>query len=382
MLDRIQSSDWDCLDCDTQYLTHAIHRYSGKFIPQIARQAIEILTEPGDKVLDPYCGSGTTLLECALLSRHSIGIDLSPLAVMISRVKTTPVGHAILEDLLERQMNALDPLLQRSQPSLFTNSHDNLGLMSEKVIGDWRWTDPWYVKWFFDSPRFELIAIHQVVMSEPDPLCRDVLLVAFSDILRSSSRAHGGYPNVMFDKRKSESSPVTARYLARLAEIIRSIDTLDGAFDKEYQPEVLLGDAQSIPMSDATVDAVITHPPYVGSIPYAEYGVLSLVWLGYDPRELDRILTGGKRQTKDVVDRFRNGFDRMISESHRVLKPNKMMFMLLGNPTVKGQVIDLTEMAIAIATGIGFSVYAVQVRRGKNRRANLMGHESLLFLRK
>lgn len=382
LLRKIKASDWDCLDCDTQYLTHSIHRYSGKFIPQIARQAIELLTDPGEEVLDPYCGSGTTLLECALLSRRSIGIDMNPLAILISGVKTTPLEPSILEDLFERETNSLQPLLQKDQLSLFAEGHNDFGTIGESVVNDWRWNDPWYSKWFFDSPRFELIAIHQLIMSEPDPHCRDILLVAFSDVLRSSSRAHGGYPNVMFDKGKSEPLPVTPRYLARLDEIIRSVETLGGSFESEYQPKILLGDAQDIPIGDESIDAIVTHPPYVGSIPYAEYGALSLAWLGHDPRELDRTLTGGKRQTKDVVSRFRAGFGQMISESYRVLKRKRMLFMLLGNPTVKGEVVDLTEMAVGLAAETGFSVYAVQTRRGKNRRANLMGHESLLFLRK
>ena len=76
----ISQIDWQFSDADTKYLTHAIHRYSGKFIPQVARQAIELITAPGDIILDVYVGSGTTLLEAALTGRQSIGIDLSPLA--------------------------------------------------------------------------------------------------------------------------------------------------------------------------------------------------------------------------------------------------------------------------------------------------------------
>jgi len=59
---RVKDLDWDCVGADTQYLTHNVHRYSGKFIPQIAEQVIDLLTKPGDPVLDPSCGSGTVLL--------------------------------------------------------------------------------------------------------------------------------------------------------------------------------------------------------------------------------------------------------------------------------------------------------------------------------
>ena len=95
----IQDCDWEFSDADTQYLTHNIHRYSGKFIPQIACRAIELLTEPNDLVLDSYMGSGTTLLEAMLRGRNSVGVDLNPLAVLISKVKTTIVSFDDIEEI-------------------------------------------------------------------------------------------------------------------------------------------------------------------------------------------------------------------------------------------------------------------------------------------
>src|SRR4051794_11235644 len=89
---KAEAMDWECVDADTRYLTHGVHRYSGKFIPQIARQVITLLTQPGDIVLDPYCGSGTTLIEAYLIGRQAIGIDMNPLAVLLARTKCTPIG--------------------------------------------------------------------------------------------------------------------------------------------------------------------------------------------------------------------------------------------------------------------------------------------------
>ena len=67
--DKVLKESWEYTDADTQHLTHNIHRYSGKFIPQIAARAISLLTQPDELVLDPYCGSGTTLLTC---KNHSV----------------------------------------------------------------------------------------------------------------------------------------------------------------------------------------------------------------------------------------------------------------------------------------------------------------------
>src|SRR3989304_2958664 len=72
---------------DMGYLTHNIHAYTAKLIPQIPRYFIEKYTSREDVVFDPFCGSGTTLLEAMLLARNAIGIDINPLATLISEIK-------------------------------------------------------------------------------------------------------------------------------------------------------------------------------------------------------------------------------------------------------------------------------------------------------
>ena len=118
LIKEIQECDWEFSDADTQYLTHNIHRYSGKFIPQIAGKAIELLTMPGDLVLDSYMGSGTTLLEAMLRDRTSIGVDLNPLAILISRVKTTPILPSDIDELFSELIPFVDYLASEGQLSL------------------------------------------------------------------------------------------------------------------------------------------------------------------------------------------------------------------------------------------------------------------------
>ena len=86
ILDKI---DWDFKDFTTQYLSHKFHSYPARFIPQIPLAFIRLFTNEGDTVLDPMCGCGTTLVEAFLNNRNCIGNDFNPLAVLISKVKTT-----------------------------------------------------------------------------------------------------------------------------------------------------------------------------------------------------------------------------------------------------------------------------------------------------
>jgi hypothetical protein len=77
-------------------LTHNFYRYPARFSPQFARAAIELFSKPGEVVLDPFMGGGTTLVEAATLGRQSIGADISPLAVFVARVKTRPLCESDL----------------------------------------------------------------------------------------------------------------------------------------------------------------------------------------------------------------------------------------------------------------------------------------------
>lgn len=370
--DQLSRADWNFRDADTDYLTHGVHRYSGKFIPQIAAQAIELLTRPGDLIIDPYCGSGTTLVEAASHGRQSIGVDLNPLAVLISAVKTTRIQGSKLEFLLR---HFTDFVLGIEANDLFV-SHS-----ATRVIDDVRLDDPWFTKWFQQPVLVDLVAIHKEIEHIDNTHVRNVALVAFSDVLRRSSNAHQGYPNVMFDRRGGLRPRPGRFFIKSLKHSCAGISSLN-KLNSWVNPSVIEGDAKDLPIDDCAVDAVISHPPYVGSIPYAEYGALSLKWLGSDPKHIDRILTGGRRQTGDVVERFAADYARMIISCFRVIKKGGYLFLQVGNPTVKGRIIDLAEMTNTHALAAGFMQLATTTRSAENRRANKMGDETILVFRK
>ena len=381
IIDCVRSESWEYTDADTQHLTHNIHRYSGKFIPQIARRAIALLTAPGEFVVDPYCGSGTTLVESVLLGRKALGIDLSPLATLIARTKVTPVPSADLSALQQELTLALAPLNSDEELPLFSDSlrttASNLRLQ-DKPLPD----DEWFRKWFQPRILNDLMAINRAIREIKDSRKQDIARVAFSDILRKSSNAHSGYPNVMFDKNARERSSPVKPFLKTLNRVCEMVASLEKASAHWKDARVELGCATALPPDDCSVDAIISHPPYIGSIPYAEYGVLSLKWLGADPKKLDQELTGGRRHSPNVVERFQEGYGKMLIEAWRILRPGRHIFLMVGNPVVRGRTIDLAAMTIDMATRAGFLLVVRTERTGVNRRANKMGTEHLLFFRK
>ena len=247
---------------------------------------------------------------------------------------------------------------------------------------DARFHCSWYRKWFQPRALKDLITIDLAIHDVNDPALRAVARVAFSDILRRCSNAHSGYPNVMFDKNspvKGPTVPLFLKILKRNVEMMGSLNKVNGSW---LDVAVIHGSATDFPLASGTVGAVISHPPYVGSIPYAEYGSLSLQWLGVDPKQIDRNLTGGRRQSKDVIQRFEERYREMIYETYRVLRPGRYAFLMVGNPTVRGELVDLAEMTLQFGNDVGFELIARAERYGVNRRANTMGPEYLLFFRK
>ncbi len=348
--------DWEQAQADTRYLSHDLHRYSGKFIPQIARAAIELLTDPGELVVDPYVGSGTTLLEAALAGRRARGIDLNPVAVRIAAAKTTPISKRRLRAMTEALEPVAATMLDGDAEPL---DPPGLEALRRQAARDPRRDDPWFEKWFEPQILTDLLVLDHAIARLEHGEQRVLAEVALSDVLRRSSRAHSGYPNVMFDRqappRLRPGRPFLAS-LRRCVEAIASLPPLRGI-------EVERGDARRLPLADGVADAVVTHPPYIGSIPYAEYGLVSLKWLGEEPRELDATLTGGRRQSRDVVERFAAGYSAAIAEMHRVLRSGGAMFAMVGRPVVKGELIDLPAMTQRLAEEAGFELSAAASRR-------------------
>jgi site-specific DNA-methyltransferase (cytosine-N4-specific) len=367
----ISEMDWNFWNAETDHLTHGIHRYSGKFIPQIAAQAIELLTKPGELVLDPYCGSGTALLEAAVSGRRAIGNDLSPLAILIARVKTTPVAPSELDHLCQTMAGVVSDL---EVGDLLSRGAD--------AVEDWRLQDDWFAKWFSEPVLGDLVTIDHAIQALESDNLRNAARVAFSDVLRRSSNAHQGYPNVMFDRRGGPRPRPGKPFLKALRSVCSAIASLEPFAARLAGVKVISGDAADLPIDSETVDAVIAHPPYVGSIPYAEYGALSLKWLGHDPKQLDKVLTGGQRQSKHVLTRFEIGYQKMLESSYRVLKPGRSIFLLVGNPTIKGDLVDLADITVTRAEAVGFRNTGRTTRSGQNRRSNQMGDEIILVFQK
>jgi len=238
--------------------THGIHRFAGKFIPNLPRYLLRevIPNDPERVVLDPFCGSGTTLIEAALEGRSFIGLDIDPLSVVISTAKTQPLNN--------REISALEQFWQGHS---FSKAHP-------QVVP----TVPNLNHWFTERAITELSSIKYRCLELP-PRLRTFSLVVFSSIIRRVSNADDQtqktYVSHTLPKDPPPPSTLFPIFLSRAIEGMREYIQLLPTEPKGF---IKRGDAVA-DIKPLEFDDVITSPPYIDSIDYVYNQMLEYFWL-------------------------------------------------------------------------------------------------------
>ena len=175
---RLSKLEWDFPSAKTTHLTHNLHPYPAKFIPQIPNALIQELSSAGETVADIFCGSGTTLLEALCLSRHTIGIDANPLAALISRAKTTPLSDSDFNEL-HRHQEVVSQLFAKTTITTGTMLWKDSPFRSEGWRPSPTLCDSWFVPHVVEELAELLTMIDRVQRKAAHLLCK----VAFSAII-------------------------------------------------------------------------------------------------------------------------------------------------------------------------------------------------------
>ena len=253
----------------TRYVTHGYHSYPAKFIPQLAARLIEELSKPGEWVLEPFMGSGTTLVEAKLLGRPSVGVDINPVAHLISLAKTTPVPP----DLLSAEVAEIDHRLRdglTSQGSLWQAKEEELAPDHERI--DY---------WFKPEIKKQLARILAIVENTEDDRVRRFLRCAFSNSLKTSSiwLQRSTKPTRDFKKKIPDPFGTFLKQVRQMtkrnADFHRLLEDR-GHLDVPADPHC--EDARNLPIEDGQASLVVTSPPYVTSYEYADLHQLTALW--------------------------------------------------------------------------------------------------------
>jgi DNA modification methylase len=374
--------DWDFTGSFSDSAFSRVHWHPGRFVSQIPATLIGLLSAPGDCVLDVFCGSGTTLVEAQRLGRRSIGFDLNPVSVMVCKAKTLPVSARRLGTVIETIIE--DARVRLESPLLVERPPDPTRPIPEGVQR---------TKWYTRRVMEDLTALWQVIGTYGKSK-RLLAEASFSAILLPVCREtrHWGYVCDNTRPLDNRSGDVFAEYVKVLRRLqaayqARDEDRLErlsrvGSIERAV---VTQGDSQRLvqTLGPASIDLVITSPPYEGVCDYVKSQRLSMEWFGQDIEPLRSMEIGArsKRHRGSAHAEYLEGLEVVFAGMLRALKPGGYAAIVVGqSESRKGTVSHIRRCAEAV----GFSI-AVDMNRtvtSQRRQAPSIHDEHTVLLRR
>ncbi|WP_330728057.1 DNA methyltransferase [Burkholderia multivorans] len=376
----ISNADWAFADDDTRFLTHDVHPYPAKYIPQIPANFIRRLSLPGELVLDPFGGSGTTATEAVRLGRRALSVDANPLATLIGKVKTAGIS--------DEDRRRLERLAVAAQ----TYALDTAPAIDAATIRQWVPDIPNLEKWFSPVVVAELACIRRLIGELTDGRSRDIALLAMSRIIVRVSNQDSETRYVAKDKGIAPRFTIRA-FVDSLQGIQRRVEQFSG-LDTLGEARFFTADSRHVMADEIATESVgliVTSPPYPNATDYHLYHRFRIFWLGFDPRALGQVEIGShlKHQRK------RSGFEEYIEDMtavlhqcHSVLMPGRYAVFVVGDAVFDGETIDTAEGLASAAQSLGFEHVATverpihATRRSFSSPARRARSEKMLVLRK
>lgn len=376
----IQSADWSFVNDETGFLTHDVHPYPAKYIPQIPANVIRRLSLPGELVLDPFGGSGTTATEAVRLSRRAVSVDANPLATLIGKVKTAGIRDDDRTEL-ERLATAIHTYSLESSPS------PNIELFKK-----WVPEIPNHEKWFSASITAELACIRHLIEELTTDRAKDIAYLALSRIIVRVSNQDSETRYVSKEKNHPpkyairsylESIKAVRLRVERFSQICTTIDATFHSGDSRF---VMRND-----IAPESVSLIISSPPYPNATDYHLYHRFRIFWLGHNPKALGDVEIGShlKHQRKNTgFEEYVEDMSTVFKDCFNVLSPGRYAVFVVGDAIFSGETFDTAAGLAAAAATIGFEhVVTVerpihQTRRSFSAAARRARAEKLLVLRK
>ena len=382
----LSSRDWSFTKDDTRYLTHDLHPYPAKFIPQIPAHLIARLSVAGDVVLDPFGGSATTAVEAVRLGRRAVSLDANPLSALIGRVKTGFMASHVQTDLKQLCAAVEGHIIS------FNTQEPNWSVKLTAHQEEYLPEIPNVKKWFNDYVIREICLIRHLIDKTTDGLARDAARLALSRIIVRVSNQESETRYVSVTKNLHPIITLRA-YLESLKTVARRLET--AAIDLQFaDTRFLIGDSRfDLPgkIGENSVDLIVTSPPYPNATDYHLYHRFRLFWLGFDPKALGRIEIGShlRHQRNDTgFEEYRDDMSHALEGCAKVLMPGRYAVFVVGDAIFKGECFSTSKAIGAAARDAGFDVIGIidrpihQTKRSFAPPARRARSEQLVVLRK
>ncbi|HTR29178.1 MAG TPA: DNA methyltransferase [Puia sp.] len=368
------NQEWSFNDSrSTESFTHNYHRYPAKFIPQVVKKLIEKYTVEGDTIADVFAGCGTTLVESKLHGRACIGVDINPVARLITDAKINPLKP----ELIQEEYGKLESYMARyhGNKTYYKAQHPRINY--------------WFRRWEKNKIAF---LYHRILKIE-DTKIKTFYLCALSNVLKNCSRWLQDSTKPQIDPNKKIAEPFSSFSMQVKKMITKNklfYEELKRNGNLDVNCRINLADARNTRITSESISAVITSPPYVTSYEYADIHQLTGYWYEYisdlptfrkafigtfysnsqsnlsvaSPTAqaiVESLQNSDKKVAKEVVNYF-NDMNDVAREMKRILSPKGVICMVMGNTTLRNVKIKSAEAFAEILSSHEFLIEEV-IRR-------------------
>jgi len=331
---------------------HRLHPYLGKFIPQLVEWFLSRFFKKNDIILDPFMGSGTTLVQANEMQMHSIGIEISEFNCLIAKVKTQKydIGKArdeILEaeDRLSKFSSHAFPS-NENEPSLFPN--DKLESLKQSLLSEVK--SDYLKNWFAKRTLCEMMYYRRLIkcFQHKDLLrvllsraVRSARLVPHYDLARPKAPIPAG-KEYWCRKHKRMCKPIE-QLLSKIHSYSKDTIRRLEAFDKlrsNKETVIIHGDARYIDLQNKwrntniagrKINGIFTSPPYVGQIDYHDQHNYAYELFGYPRYDKDEIGPKSKGKSKNSQEEYIKGIAETLLNMKQYLKKDAKIFIVAND---------------------------------------------------
>ncbi len=344
---------------------HGFHTYPARMHPLTASRLVQAATGPGAVVLDPFCGSGTILVEAMAAGRRAVGTDLNPLAERLARLKTSRLDANERAAMIEAARSVAAFAKDRR----------------ERRAGATRRYPQEDANQFDPHVLLELDSLRAAITGQEPPRVREALALVLSSLLVKLSRRASDTSSGASTRRLAAGYP-SKLFVRKTEELASRLEAFDRLVPPGVPPaRVTLDDAARLrTVGASTIDAVVTSPPYVATYDYLEHHAMRMRWLDLDARAFSDGELGSRRRyapldaaaARDAWSRELGAALRAIA---RVCRPGAPVALVLADSAVQGEALRADAMIERLADEAGFA----QLARASQERPHFHGPTAVAF---
>jgi site-specific DNA-methyltransferase (cytosine-N4-specific) len=330
---------------------HNIHPYPAKFPPSVPFQLLKKISNPGNIVLDPFCGSGTTLVEGLGFDCNVIGNDINYIALLISQVKTT---NYCKKDFIEYEKD-LQKIIKNFQ---IRKNIDN----------------PTYFKnmkhWFQSNVCYELDIIKEIIKSIKIKKQRKMFELVFSSIIIDVSNQESDTRYASKNKNIQDGFTINL-FKNKYYSIQKKLLNFD--YKKHLKAKILNEDARNLKsIYNNSIDIIITSPPYANTYDYYLYHKHRMNWLDFDFNISKRLEIGSRNEyssKKNNIDKWIQDIESFMREMKRVTKKDGFICIVIGDSVINKKMYNSLEIIMTTSKKLKLKyIYSDSVSLSQNSK--------------